>query len=344
MKDRIIDAYNNIAPTRSDDEIIDAIIGKARPMEKKRFNKKALIIPAAAVMALTIGTVGVGAAYNWNYAELLDSFFATRMSDNDVESNSGFDFDKYGMALNKTVKKDGCTLDIKGVVADRNTAYIIADVTVDELAEGTLDLKDVYLLGYIYAEQFGNNFSAESACLERNGNIFTMMCPISIADDQEFPDEIVTFTLSNFTYFPIGDDGEYTTHSFEIYEDIEVDMSCFDRSMAYKVIKPDAPFIHTSNNGSTVNAILNEIRISPLSVGYSIGVSPEEIQKIYEYHDLTDGAILTFADGSTMDFNSSAMVYAENTEQFECKHFLRYPIDPENVASVTIAGITYDIK
>lgn len=344
MKDRIIDAYNNIAPTRSDDEIINAIIGKARPMDKNKFNKKTLIIPAAAVMALTIGTVGVGAAYNWNYAELLDSFFATRMSDNKVESNSGFDFDKYGMTLNKTVTKDGCTLDIKGVVADRSTAYIIADVTVDELAKGTLDLKDVYLLGYIHPEQFGNNFSAESACLERNGNTFTMMCPISITNGMEFTNEVVTFTLSNFTYFPIGDDGEYTTHSFDIYEDIEVDMSCFDRNMAYKAIQPNATFIHTNNNGSSVNATLNEIRISPLSIGYSIGVSPEDIQKIYEYHDLTDGTLLTFADGSTMDFNSASMAYSDDTEQFECKHFLRYPVVPENVVSVTIAGITYDIK
>ncbi len=347
MKHLIHDAYDSITPIRSDDEITKAVIGKAKNMEKRTFSKKAFIIPAAAVMALTVGAVGVGASYNWDYAEVLESFFTDRISESSTELDNSFDFNRYGMAIDKTITKDDCTIDLHGIAADSSTVYIACDVTVNELAQGGLQLKDVYILGGIEPNQFGGEmdwgFSSDSSCISRDGNTFSMICPIVTGEQVEFPDDTVIFQLYDFTYFTTDDNGEYTAHSITLNEDIAVDMSSFDRNMDTAVFAPDIAFEHESANGNVVNAVLKEIRISPLSMSYSIYVDEQDVQAINEFHDLTDGALITLSDGSSMDFSSSAMKYIDTENVFVCKFFMSYPISPDEVVSITAAGINCDL-
>lgn len=73
MRENYKKAFDKLAPKRSDDELLKAVLGKAENnMEKKRFNKKAIIVPVAAALALTVGTVGAVAALN---AEHLKGLF-----------------------------------------------------------------------------------------------------------------------------------------------------------------------------------------------------------------------------------------------------------------------------
>ena len=75
MKQRYTKLFDNITPSRSDDELLNAVLGKAENnMEKKRSSKKAFILPLAAALALTVGAVGVTAAFN---AEYLRGIFGT---------------------------------------------------------------------------------------------------------------------------------------------------------------------------------------------------------------------------------------------------------------------------
>ncbi len=65
MRENYKKAFDKLAPKRSDDELLKAVLGKAENnMEKKKFNKKAIIVPVAAALALTVGTVGAVAALN----------------------------------------------------------------------------------------------------------------------------------------------------------------------------------------------------------------------------------------------------------------------------------------
>ncbi len=340
MKQEYNRLFDKITSDRSDDQLLEGVLRKANNMEKKaKLNKKAILIPVAAALTLSIGRVAVGAANDWDYAGILSSFFAGRAAENNSVLQSDFDFNKYGMAINKTITREDCSITVHSITADRNTAYILADITVNELAEGNLDLKDVYLLGYLNDTEC---FSSASACIAQNGNTFTMNCPISIDGNKEFPNSEVTFTLQAFSYFTTDENGEYTTNSIDLYEEIEVDMSDFRHDAAYRTITVDAPYEHIGSNNSIVNVTLNEIHISPLSFSYNIVADIEDEQEIYENHSLIDGALITFADGSTMDFNNASMVYKDG--HFNCNHITSYPIDPDDVVSVTITGITYDLS
>lgn len=60
MKEQYGRIFSEIAPKQSDEELYRAVLGKAESKMKKRsFNKKAIIIPVAAALALTMGAVGV---------------------------------------------------------------------------------------------------------------------------------------------------------------------------------------------------------------------------------------------------------------------------------------------
>ena len=67
MKERYTRIFDNITPQRSDEELLRAVMGKAENnMEKKKHSKKAIIIPLAAALALTVGAAGF-AAFNSEY-------------------------------------------------------------------------------------------------------------------------------------------------------------------------------------------------------------------------------------------------------------------------------------
>lgn len=89
MRDDYKKAFDKIAPKRSDGELLQAVLGKAENnMEKKRFNKKAIIVPVAAALALTVGAVGVAAALN---AEHLRGIFGGNESITENIHNSVFE-------------------------------------------------------------------------------------------------------------------------------------------------------------------------------------------------------------------------------------------------------------
>ncbi|MBQ8170729.1 MAG: hypothetical protein IJZ95_01940 [Oscillospiraceae bacterium] len=63
MKERYNRMFDEIAPARSDDELYNAVLGKAADtMSKKRISLKTIIIPIVAAVTLAASVVGVGAA------------------------------------------------------------------------------------------------------------------------------------------------------------------------------------------------------------------------------------------------------------------------------------------
>lgn len=134
MKERYNALFDKLAPIRSDDELLRAVLdGKAEKMKNsKHFVKKAIIIPAAAISLALCTTAGVSAAYAWDIRAALGSLFNKSPETNNGESNfefNDFDFEEFGgMALDQRIDRDGYTVQMRGVVADMHTALIFYDV------------------------------------------------------------------------------------------------------------------------------------------------------------------------------------------------------------------------
>lgn len=85
--------FDKITSERSDKELLEGAIRKAENMkQKKKFNKKAVIIPIAAALTLAIGGVGVGAAFGFDYLTKLfdgNDALVSEIQENVFEDNDG---------------------------------------------------------------------------------------------------------------------------------------------------------------------------------------------------------------------------------------------------------------
>ncbi len=143
MDDKYKELFDKLAPIRSDEELLRAVLDrKAETMKNgKHFMKKAIIIPAAAA-ALLCTTVGVSAAYEWNIPAAIADIFG-RNSDKipDGVSFKDFNFTAVGgRELNNVFKFDGYEVQIKGVAADPHSMLLFYDVAFDnETPEETIE-------------------------------------------------------------------------------------------------------------------------------------------------------------------------------------------------------------
>lgn len=111
MKNEYKALFDNIAPIKSDEELYNAVLnGKAehKMSDKKKINKKAIIIPAAAAVVLGITTISVSAAYQRSVSNSLKEMYDKKTPDlyearadtsNTVVSMNnvpGFDFSSVG--------------------------------------------------------------------------------------------------------------------------------------------------------------------------------------------------------------------------------------------------------
>lgn len=166
--------FEQISPKESDEMLIGKL--RARKAENMKENKtpkktllrKAVVIPAAAVLAVGAVTVSVGAAVNWDYAKAFKGMFASRYEGNvavnstvqqvPVDSSSTestptvverveytpekpigtFDFEEYGKTLGIVLEGDGVTATLDGMLVYDDVCYIMYTTTAtDELLSKT---------------------------------------------------------------------------------------------------------------------------------------------------------------------------------------------------------------
>lgn len=143
MKKRYNALFDKLAPQKSDEELLYAVLDrKAENMKNsKHFAKKVIIIPAAAA-ALLCTTVGVSAAYEWNIPAAIADIFG-RNSENipDGVNFKDFNFTTVGgKELNDVLKFDGYEVQMKGVAADPHNMLLFYDVAFDnEMSEESME-------------------------------------------------------------------------------------------------------------------------------------------------------------------------------------------------------------
>ena len=74
----IDDSFSTLTPLTVNEEIIRNVTERAEKMEKKKriSIKKPVIAVCAAVAAVAVGTISVGAATNWGYIDYFKNMFA----------------------------------------------------------------------------------------------------------------------------------------------------------------------------------------------------------------------------------------------------------------------------
>lgn len=166
--------FDQISPIESDEILISKL--RARKAENMKENKtpkhiflrKAVVIPAAAVLAVGAVTVSVGAAVNWDYAKAFKGMFAAKYEGNvsvveqveDIPTENSttssqitessnieyvpekpigtFDFEKYGKSLGIVLEGDGITATLDGMLVYDDLCYIMYTTTAtDELLAKT---------------------------------------------------------------------------------------------------------------------------------------------------------------------------------------------------------------
>lgn len=164
--------FEQISSNESDEVLVSRVMArKADIMKENNMHKhfgirKAVVIPAAAVLVVGAVTVSVGAANNWDYARAFRGMFAQKYEGNvsvteqeiypdSVPAESGsapeqtvelvpekeigtFDFEKYGKPLDIVMEGDGITAKLDGMLVYDDMCYIMYTVTAtDELLETT---------------------------------------------------------------------------------------------------------------------------------------------------------------------------------------------------------------
>lgn len=174
MKEKYNALFDKLAPQRSDEELLRAVLDrKAENMsnskEKKRLGRKAVIIPAVAAAVLLCTTVGVSAAKSWT---VFDSVFNQKP---DTPNANGFVFDDFdfnefgGKELNETIDFDGYSVELKSVVADKYSTMVFYDIVFDEEAKVfTATFDDSRTVSYSYADYAEGDRVVLH--IERNGN------------------------------------------------------------------------------------------------------------------------------------------------------------------------------
>ncbi len=340
MKEDITRLFDKITPIRSDDKIIANVIGKAENMEEKNTKRskgfrKPLIAACAAVTVLAVGTVAVGAANNWDYASLLTNFFSGRAIQNQSSLQNGFDFEKYGMVIDKTVENSDFTLKFHGIAADESTAIIVLDVIINDI-EGK-----VAELASLNATATPMVSSSKSYIIDHNENSFTIA--VYFSSDTEIPDDVINFRFNTLYYDLMPDDGStdvIINKTLNIDETIKIDMGSFNRSTDMKTINPEHIY-----DMDEYELELTEIRITPFRICYELKVDKEQKQAIWEdgcHKPFENEISIMLADGNEMQFRGGVFGGGNEETMIGEKNF-SYPINTDDVVSVTIAGVTYDL-
>lgn len=174
--------FEQISPGESDETLVTKVLARKAELMKENntkkttkniFLRKAVVIPAAAVLTLGTATLTVGAVNNWDYSKAFRGMFAAKYEgnvsvseqvlDNPAENSTvsssltsssitessnieyvpekpigTFDFEKYGKQLGIVMKGDGITATLDGMLVYDDSCYIMYTVeATDELLAKT---------------------------------------------------------------------------------------------------------------------------------------------------------------------------------------------------------------
>lgn len=344
---------------------------------KKPLRLKVAVISAAAAAAI-LATTGVAAANGWNLKTAISGLFAE--DKNDGSAFFGYDINGIGSKeLDLTFERDGYTINVFGVAADKRTAFVLYDIVVEngyvfknDRVEHTYSTSDsAYLTAWQNTENYfkmiddelemnrlpnGNydfeafnpvemNSTNTDILLEQDGNVYHCayrfdIKPLSLSGKN------LIFDFNGITIVP--ESGNYYFVQTDVCDTVTIDFDFINDSDSV-MLEPGEPFTF---EGETLT--LEAVELTPFSVYLRVSKPSDNVEDDIQEFDLytikiRDSVTLTMADGSTTTDDvlfgnkyDAGNATNEKTAISTNIHLMwKHPVNVDEIKSITIGDTTF---
>lgn len=329
----IREAFFEVSPSISDERIMKNVIERSKNTTKqvKHSNRRHIpMIAAAAVVSIT--TVGVGAACNWDISQLFNTYFQNKADDyilpTNIESQADIvDLTDMGNDILQSFEFEYGRVDFTGYISDSSNIMLMYTLSIDEDALGKNSQADAYWQLSDGAKTHTEKSSSSQGC-RGTDNSFTYCTTYNYGANTLTNGDIFRIEFTELCSF-----GKDTYTSLPLSEPIILEFTLENINNAYKEI--NCSHQYTDDGYSRT---LDKVIITPLSIDwYSLrGKSAQSDTQLWESIEFTlsDGTVIknydiTGTDSGEYDFFSAK---------------LDKPIDPYEVISVTICGTEISTK
>ncbi len=332
---RLNDLYEQITPETSPEELAQKIIGtETKPVLKKRHSKTMTAILAAAV-SVSVLTVSVGAANNWDYAGIFQSIFGEK-SENITEN----------IVPEATISEDTIdtmNFELMAAAADKHSVLAILDIYSEN---GYKLLEEVDGLTYIkplYELYFDINFESIAGSgvgvsvletSEEKVRLGIRMTTNAVIKNEKITVGVIQKKSENGEYvFDRNGDYGWSAEFTANYSGEEIH---YPKTAELVGIDPE---------GNTICSTLKSVEVTPISAyleidGFDTFWGREESYAVLENGEkvrITSTTSITDMESFTYDPDSKpgstffALGFAE-------------PVNPDEVCTLVIGGQTVEIK
>lgn len=322
-------SFSSVSPVKNDKELLKSVLERTEKMEnkKKMSLKKPLIAVCAAVIAITMATVTVGAANDWDYVGMFKIIFgdkAENINENIVSESS-------------IIKNELDYVDIKLVAAaaDMHGVMAIIDVTGKNDYKVCESFEDVYLR-YTFAENHGFimdwDGNAEATCtssgvIEANEN-FLRIC-IRMTTSANTQNNGIHLTVHN---------SDWSKRWETVFKaDFSDKKAVYEINTDFNISVTSIPY--DPEKISKEKATVSQLSASPISL-YLAGEFPLNFF-IADY----ENSYVVMDNDEKVGFGSSGSLDdSVNDEPYKSISIeLKEPINPEEIASLVIDGEIIEI-
>lgn len=365
MENQYKKLFDEIAPIKSDRELLKAVLDRKAEKNmssKKKFSKKAILIPAAAAALLGTTAIGVSAAYQWNLPAAFEDMFRERFDqyngENDAAKNVMFDFSTIGKELDLTYNFDKFDVVIKGIAADEHSAYLLYDVVFAEdydysLAKGgewALNLRPNIDLSWVrgYSGEMDPSVDMENGFLNMEGNIAHCFSTVKISGIS-MQDKPLVYSFDSLIR-TTGDNKDITELE-ETKFSVDMDFELWRNSVR---ILPNEKI--TLESGET--GMIDYIGLSTFGVELDVewtGDMLSEENKEDMCEKLKNSITINYKDGTTSrdtvftaEYLGSGLrkMHTRSGDSYSTSVLLSwvYPVYMRDIDSITIGDKTYNVQ
>lgn len=327
------EAFSVISPSISEDEIRTNVIERSQSTnEQTKYSHKRYIPLIAAAVAASATTVGVGAACNWDFAQLFNAHFQNKADDYILQTNIESQADIVDLTdmendILQSFEFEYGRVDFKGYISDSSNIMLMYTLSIDEEALGENSQANAY-----WELSDGTKTHAEKSYSGQgyrgNDNSFTYCTTYSYGKNTLANGDVFRIEFTELYSF-----GKDTYINLPLSEPIVLQFTLENVNNEYKEI--DCHHRYTDDGYSRT---LDKVIVTPLSIDwYSLREkavqSDTELWSSIEY-TLSDGTVI-----KNYDISGTA---CGEYDYFSAK--LDKPINPYEIISVTICGIEISLK
>ncbi|MDE6732027.1 MAG: hypothetical protein K2J77_04040 [Oscillospiraceae bacterium] len=367
MKREYISLFEKAAPRMSDEELLNAVLSsrkgsitmknntKNTENKSKKFFSKAVVIPLAAALALGATAVGAVAVYNRSVADEYNNVLAPGASIFEQEYKNADGeaatqpvnielYEQMNIAIDKTFKCDGCSVEIPGAVTDGKDMIVLYNVIFDkdptngELAKA--------FMGYTPVTEgvgYGCGRFDEGMGFSKRDGKTVLSGFFELSKLEKVTADTIKVKLESLW----GDEDLWNDGALPLDIDLEIPLTSDITRFNKTVEIPSKPHIDLSAWGEWN---MTDVEITPLSVTFNMsfdetsGTMPAPV--VHKDASPDFPMIVTFKDGTTLDISDHAgMTHGihSDTRTTMIQRPFNFPINVDDVQSVQIASAVINV-